>query len=1109
MAPAVPAPAVTKMKDAGKAGKDEDAKNGADDEGGKDKKEKWDVNNPPGDWKEIRIDTDQTTWSAVDVSPDGGTVVFDMLGDIYTVPIGGGEASPLTHEIAWDIQPRYSPDGKKIAFISDRGGASNLWVMDADGKNMRAVTEEKEHLVFNPWWSPDGDYILAKKGFMSTRSIAAGEIWLFHEGGGGGMQITERPFKEKDQKNMAGPSFSPDGRYIYYSQDVTPGQRWQYDKDSTGQIFAIKRFDRETGETDTFVNGPGGAIRPTPSPDGKYLAFVKRTPAFTSAIYLKDLVSGEEWPIYDKLDRDLQETNGSEGNTPGFSWTPDSASIVFWAGGDIRRVWIESKESKVIPVHVRTTEKVRKALRFPVDVAPDEFPVRMIRWAQYSPDGSEVAFQALGHVWIEDLATKERRRLTSQDEHFEYYPSFSRDGKWIVYVTWDDQDLGSVRVAPATGGEGRVLTEHPGHYLEPKFSPDGTMIVYRKTTGGFLTSGDWSLDPGIYIVPIVGGESKRVSRSGHDAQFADSDTRVYFSDDVEDTKLALKSVNLDGHDEQTHLKGDKVTEFSLSPDGRWVAFTENYNAWVAPFTITGKTVSIDEEMKSMPVRQVSKRSGEFLHWSADSTKLHWSNGATLYTRDLKDAFSFLAGAPDKLPEPVEQGLDLSWKERSDKPNGMIALTGGRVVTMRGAREGKQEVIENGVVLVKGNRIEAVGKAGEVSIPADAVKIDVTGKTVIPGLIDVHEHGSMAAHEMEPEQNWMQYSNLSMGVTTIHDPSNDTSEVFSAAEMQRAGLIVGPRIFSTGTILYGAHVPGLTAMVTDLEDAKFHIQRLKDVGAISVKSYNQPRRDSRQEIIEAGQELGIMVVPEGGAKYQYDISMVIDGHTGIEHAIPIETGYDDLRQLWSQTEVEYTPTFVVAYGGLEGETYWYQHTDVWKDEHLMRYVPRFIVEPKAMRRLKAPEEHYNHFHVARFAKTLRDSGVGIHIGAHGQREGLGAHWELWMMNQGGFTPWEAFRSGTIDGAHYLGMDGDIGSIEKGKLADMAVIDGNPLEDIRRSENVVYTMINGRVYESATMNQIAPDKVERQPFFFEKEGGDTIAAGTLEYFHKFAEDHGWEH
>jgi len=366
---------------------------------------------------------------------------------------------------------------------------------------------------------------------------------------------------------------------------------------------------------------------------------------------------------------------------------------------------------------------------------------------------------------------------------------------------------------------------------------------------------------------------------------------------------------------------------------------------------------------------------------------------------------------------------------------------------------------------------------------------------------------MSNQQLQPQQNWAQIANLAFGVTTIHDPSNDNAGIFSMAELQRAGKVLAPRIFSTGRILYGAIFPGVTAQINDYDDAEFHVRRQMELGAISVKSYNYLRRDQRQQVLEAGRKLDVLVVPEGGMRFEQNMSQIVDGHTGIEHSLSIHTAYDDLKQLWGQTDVVWSPTFGVAYGGMMGEEYWYDRTEVWKNERLLNFVPRSVVYPRSIRRPTAPDELYNHIAVAEMTKQMNELGVPVVIGAHGQLAGLAAHWEMWMMEQGGFTPWEALRGATIDGARYFGMDSEIGSIEEGKLADLFVVDGDVLENIRLSENVAYTMLNGRLYDAANMNQLAPEELERAPLFFEKEGGDAWQPATMQYFHQMGHDLGW--
>jgi imidazolonepropionase-like amidohydrolase len=356
---------------------------------------------------------------------------------------------------------------------------------------------------------------------------------------------------------------------------------------------------------------------------------------------------------------------------------------------------------------------------------------------------------------------------------------------------------------------------------------------------------------------------------------------------------------------------------------------------------------------------------------------------------------------------------------------------------------------------------------------------VTGETIIPGIIDVHAHLGGESSGIVAQQSWPLAVNLAYGVTTSHDPSNDTETVFTNSEMIRAGSKLGPRLLSTGTTLYGAETP-FKAVIDSYDDAVMHLRRLKAVGAFSVKSYNQERRDTRQMILKAARELEMLVVPEGGSLLYHDETLIQDGHTGIEHNLPPAPLYNDVVTLFAKSKVGYTPTLIVSFGGLFGENYWYQHDEVWKNERLLAFTPRDVVSSRAWRRDMAAEDDFHHIEVARAAKRILDGGGSVQLGAHGQLQGLGAHWELWMLVQGGMTPLEALRAATLAGARYLGLDKDLGSIEKGKLADLVVLDRNPLENIRHSDSVRMVMMNGRLYDASTLDEIGTRERKRLPF-----------------------------
>lgn len=1036
----------------------------------KDETPEWDIAAPHGPGVDAAFTVTEGTWLSVDVSPDGNSVLFDLLGDLYEIPITGGAGNRLTSGNAWDSDARYSADGTQILFNSDRGGSENIWVAGRDGNDAKPLTEDKHDRWMDPQFAPEPGWFLARKRMTDTRSIGVLELWLLHEQGGKGVQLTSKD----DHPHAGEAAFSPDGRSVWFS---TRGGRFNYDENIHAGLWQIAKYDRESAEITYLTSLYGGAVRPTPSPDGKSLAFLTRDGVKT-ALMLIDLQSGKIRRLADDLDKDQMEGFELRGAYPRMDWTPDSRSLVYWADGHLFKIDVGSLVKTRIPftakVELRVTDSVHPDRR----VERGDVKARVVRWPARAADGTVFA-AALGRIWA--IAVDGSSKAVTPEKQTAYFPSLSADSKQLAYVSWSDQTGGQVWAGAP--GSGTQLTKLAADYQAPAYSPDGKQLVVLRAQMAAASGGDLGAESAfdLVLIPSAGGDGTKLrtipfrgsnSRSPR-PQFSSDGKRIYWiEDEYPDAraheKTVLRSCDLLGHDPRTHVRFDAAQEVRLSPDGRWLAYKHDHQAWLSPMPALGK---VEVDAADLPSRKLTEVVGDWIDFAGPD--LTWSHAERFFAAPIA---GLLDKTQEKPPTPTERPLSIAVPRASGK--GRIALTNARILTMENER-----VIERGTLVIRDNVIEGVFE-GNVPVPGATV-LDLGGKTVLPGLIDVHAHLHYASGDVFPEQEWRHLANLAYGVTTVFDPSASTDLVFGQAELIESGRMIGPRTLSTGFILYGAD-DSQGAKIETYEDAERHLLRLLRVGAWGIKSYQQPRRDQRQWLVEAARKLRMLNVPEGGGDLWNNLGMILDGHSSIEHALNVPTVYSDVRTLWSYSKTTYVPTLLVAYGGPTGEHYFYQHERVWEDPRLTKFVPPDVLRGRGYRLplYLTDEAEFTHKKTAIDAARFQAAGVTVALGAHGQLQGLGPHWELEALGgQGAMTPMNALRAATIDGAKHLGLDQDIGSIREGKLADLFVVDGDPLVDLRQARNVSYVMKDGLLYDALTMNQLAPIGPIRPPMIWE--------------------------
>ena len=1056
--------------------------------------------------RKIEFSTDEGTWLSLDVSPDGKTIVFELLGDIYTLPIEGGQAKLVDGGMAFDAQPKFSPDGKWIAFLSDREGMENVWIMKADGSEPQQVSKDPNSAFASPSWSPDGKYIFVSK---TNFGIGPREIWMYHIDGGTGIQVTKsKPtptIRRQDRPNDMGVVASADGRYLYYAE-----RRGDFSYNAMLPQWVIKRKDRRTGDEDVIIQQPESAFRPLLSPDGQFMLYVSRYETETG-LRLRNLHTGEDRWVRYPVTRDDQEALFTRDLFPGYAFMPGAKEIVYNQNGKIRRLNLATGAEQVIPFTANVSMDLGPKLDFPQKEPSGPVKVRLIMDPTESPDGKTLAFSAMTHLYAFDLPNGKPQRLTSGDST-EFQPAWSPDGKWIAYVSWSNEG-GQLWKISASGGQPQQLSKSLAVYSNPVWSPDGTRIVllrgnaYDRENSGF--DGGQTDNADLVWIPAEGGDANLIlpARGAGGPHFTNEKDRIYVY-----TPQGLISLRYDGTDRRTHLivKGQGLyffeepipaNDIQPSPDGQYALAHVMNQLYVMPLpAAAGEAPTVNVMSPAVPVKRITDVGADYFGWADGGKTITWAVGASYFRQSL-DSIKFEAPKEEKKEgektdddkkDGAAKDTDKKEEKKTEKfkelekdvsevkvnlemprkmPKGTLVLRGATVVTMKG-----DEVLKNADIVVENNRIQSVGARGRV--PAGAKVLDVSGKTITPGLVDTHAHWFEIRRGILDKQNFAFLANLAYGVTAGLDVQTGTNDMFAYQDLVDTGDIIGLRAYSTGPGVFSDN------NFQSEQEVKGVLTKYRDYyGTHNIKSYMVGNRKQRQFMVEASKELGMMPTTEGALDLKLDLTHVIDGFHGNEHTLPITPLFNDVLEVFAKSGVSETPTLIVNYGGPFGENYWYEYSEVHDNAKLNRFTPHRILDGKTKRRPEwfRRDEYAFPKLAAQMAKLERAGGL-VGVGSHGQLQGLGYHWEMWMLASGGMTPMEVLKCATVNGAHIVGRPAEIGSIEPGKLADLVIFDKSPLDDIHNTNTIHWVMKNGELFEGDTLDQVWPEEKKLETLFF---------------------------
>jgi len=1034
-----------------------------------------------GSTRTLSFETDEGTNMGVDVSPDGKTLLFDLLGDLYILPIAGGEAVPISQGPAWDKSARFSPDGAEAFFVSDRKGFKNVWALTLSDRSLRQVTNLSQDVAGDLNWTLPGSALLAgirteTDVFLHLIDPAEGRI---REVEGKlprvGPSMAGASGRRRIWNKVYSAVGSTDGE-LYFSELLRLDMQGE-SAEAPRTAIRVHRFEWEERERKPLT--PSGAaydeFKPQLSGDGTLLAYFRQYLNGESELRVRDLENNTDrkLAVLENVNDPTLVTNTTKDDLrPNYAFTPDNASIVLWNDGKLHRIDVDTAQREIIPFNADVgIDVLDRAIPPAVDFR-EITAARTILWPELSRDKKIVVFAANGFIWVRDNETGAVRRVTESTAGFEYMPALSPDRTSVAYVSYEkvnsEQNAGKLMIANFDTGESREIRldadAPPGVLGLPRWSNDGSMIAFFRRSQTGTEVGFYSKELERYFRVASAGFGGR--NYAMFLSFNRSDDKLIYSHQNSARQSILKQTDLDGRNTDILAVGDReVGGIAPAPDLRKLAVTRrDRSIWLVSLPVDGEIIRVSP--KRPDALRVGESGGNFISWHTEN------------------AFTFSSGAEFFDYDVTNGELSLHTIRVPTKPVGS-----GKKTAYRGARlialsddAGAGPIINKGTIVVQDGRIAAVGDIQSVEIPSDAFIVDVSGMTIMPGLLDSHYHASLWSDFYFPRQTnpystpFEDKTALEYGITSAWAAGSHNSFGGAiAADFQMSNRIAGPRWSYAGGYI-GQDGYRYDESYENLEAAaKF----LKENGVHVMKEYDAPTRTESRWIARAARANGLGVVSHLES-FEEMMTRVVDGYTGGDHSVAPDTLYRDVHQLLAQTGYVYTP-HLSSTGVLRGtgsiplQYYLAELTNRKPEFEITEDNPRVA---DYLQNIEEPDTPYKEHPVNRLEKavvTMAENGASIGVAGH-HHPGFFLHQDMWHLRNGGMSIENVLRSVTVTNAEKLGLQNEVGSLEIGKIADFLILSENPLDDILNTLSIQYTVQGGLVYDAATAERIAPEALQ---------------------------------